>query len=292
MALRIHAICVALNEEIFIGELLKMLYPFCSGISILSQYDRDWTGRTLVPDRTADIVLNFPDPQGKIQFIVRRWRDQTAARNSEMLAITSEPAKKIQSQVTPIEDIRAFHAAPDYFLIVDADEIYDVDTFRDVLDYLDVKRPRGMRVLGYNYVRTWNRRVPSEVVHFSQFGFLRPGILFEYVRVVNWNESRLSKVLKKLLLPDISSRLFGFVNCPVEIGYFHHGCWLGDDARLMNKFARAGHRFDAWAIKTIEQIDALQTVYIPTRDLPKNIRDGNWPETFFEDEDAVANTVI
>ena len=37
MTLRLHAIIMALNEEIFIENQLRTLYSFCSGISILTQ---------------------------------------------------------------------------------------------------------------------------------------------------------------------------------------------------------------------------------------------------------------
>lgn len=287
MSLRIHAICPVLNEEPFITALLTTLYPFCSGISILSQYDRNWFGEPVIPDRTAELVLNHPDPEGKIHYIVRRWRDQTAARNSEMLALSSDPTRGIQSQANPIEQVRAFHATPDYFLIVDADEIYDIATIQNILNYLELKRPRGMRVLGYNYLRTWNRRIPPEVVRFQQFGFIRPGVLLQYVRVISWNETRLSKALRMLRLPDISARLYGFIECPPEVGVFHHGCWLGDNNRLEAKFTRAGHRSDTWAINNIRKLEDLRTIFIPTCELPKNIRETVWPSGFLE-----ANQVI
>ena len=41
MSLRIHAIVLALNEEVFIANQLNTLYPFCCGISVITQYDRD-----------------------------------------------------------------------------------------------------------------------------------------------------------------------------------------------------------------------------------------------------------
>lgn len=285
MSLRVHAICLALNEEPFIRELLKSLHPFCSAISILSQYDRDWYGVPIKPDATVQRVLNFPDPEGKIHLVVRRWRDEAAARNHEMLALSSQCARGnrgITTHGVPKEEVLKFHEEPDYFLIMDADEIYDVDTIGNILEYLRRKRPRGMRVLGYNYVRTWNQRVPPETIRFRQFGFIKPGILFCMRRTVSWNESRLSKLLTVLRLPDLSSRLWGFIDCPPEVGVFHHGCWVGDETRLKKKIVTSSHKAECGP-EYRNWIKTIKTVFVPTSELPRNIREGNWPADFFSD---------
>src|ERR1700744_5892316 len=108
--MRIHAIMPALNEEVFIENQLRTLYPFCSGISVLTQYDRDWYGKAVKPDRTVELVSNFSDPEGKIHLVLRRWRDQAAALNSEMGALSCQPAQRVQSHGTPQADIERFHA--------------------------------------------------------------------------------------------------------------------------------------------------------------------------------------
>src|SRR5207302_4404430 len=134
---------------------------------------------TIEPDRTADLVLKFPDPEGKIHLVARRFPDEAAARNAEMLSLTSRPERRVMSHGSSETRIRDFHRAPDYFWIVDADEFYDPASVPRILDYLKEKRPRGMRIHGFNYVKTWNRRVPADVVRFCHFGFLRPGVLFK-----------------------------------------------------------------------------------------------------------------
>ena len=282
--MRIHAIVLALNEEIFIENQLRTLYPFCSGISVLTQYDRDWYGKPVTPDRTVELVLSFPDPEGKIHLVVRRFPDEAAARNSEMLSLMTRPDRQIMSHGSALERIREFYGTPDYFFIVDADELYDPESLPNILRYLDQKRPRGMRVNGFNYVTTWNRRVPSDKVQFCHFGFLRPGVLFKMRRTVSWNESRLQKLLRILHLPDFSARLWGFIECPWSVGYFHHGSYLGDQQRLMQKLARHSHP----EVATPDYAkDVARTPYqiVPTRELPKNIREAKWPADFFDSED-------
>ena len=61
MSVRVHSVVLAFNEEVFIRHQLAMLYPFCVGISVLAQYDRDWYGRKSTPDWTLRYVSEFPD---------------------------------------------------------------------------------------------------------------------------------------------------------------------------------------------------------------------------------------
>jgi hypothetical protein len=281
MRLRIHAIVLALNEEVFIGNQLKTLYPFCSGISVLTQYDRDWYGKIITPDQTLTVVCNFPDPEGKIHLVMRRWPDEAAARNSEMLSLSAHPDRGIMSHGSSIESIKEFHRTPDYFLIVDADEFYDPASFPAIVKYLSQKRPRGMRVHGFNYVRTWNRRVPREVVKFCHFGFVRPGVLFKMRRTISWNESRCAKLLRLCQLPDISARLWGFIQCPPEVGIFHHGCWLGDNERLAKKAEKSSHR-EINHGGLADHVSQIPFVKVTMEELPSNLRPDSWPGEFFD----------
>ena len=279
---RLHAIILALNEESFIKAQLDTIYPFCSGISIITQYDRDWYGTQVPTDKTASIVLNYPDPQGKINLVVRRLPDEAAARNMEMLSFNRTSYKNTQSHGRPFKDIKKFHNPPDYFWIIDADEIYDVETIPAMISYLYKLKPKGMRITGYNYLRTWNNRVPRNVVDFTHFGFIRPGILFEQRRVIKWNEFRLAKLFKLLKLPDLSAKVFGFITCPESVAVFHHACWLGNDERIREKFDKSSHRESKeWESNSI---DAIQSVYIPTNKLPVNIQNAQWPANFFNEQ--------
>lgn len=279
--LQIHAIILALNEEIFIKAQLNTIYSFCSGISVITQYDRDWYGKPVVPDDTVNIALNYPDPAGKIHLLIRRLPDEAAARNMEMISFTSKSFEKIMSHGRSREDISSFHKAPDYFWIIDADEIYDESTIPAILKYLKERRPRGMRVTGYNYLRNWNRRVPRSEVDFTHFGFIKPGLLFTQRRVISWNEFRVAKLFKTLGMPDFSARLFGFIDCPESIGVFHHGCWLGDDGRIEQKFQKSSHQESH--NRDPKSINSLKTIRVQRGLLPANIQNSQWPKSFFED---------
>jgi hypothetical protein len=279
--LRIHAIVLALNEEAFIRNQLATLYPFCTGISVLTQYDRDWYGKPVVPDATLQIVADYPDPEGKIHLVVRRWPDEAAARNGEMLALMTSPDRGIMPHGSSPDRIRCFHQSPDYFWIVDADEIYDPQTVPAMLELLAAKRPRGMRVHGFNYVKTWNRRVPRDEVRFCQFGFVKPGVLFKMRRTVSWNESRCAKLLTMCRCPDISAALWGFIECPPEVSMFHHGCWVGSDERLVAKTAKSSH-MDANSQGYRDSVARIRFELVETRDLPANLQPSLWASEFFE----------
>jgi hypothetical protein len=279
--LRIHAIVLALNEEAFIRNQLSTLYPFCAGISVLTQYDRDWYDKPVAPDATLQIVADFPDPEGKIHVVVRRWPDEAAARNSEMLALMTRPDRGIMSHGSPADRIRRFHQPPDYFWIVDADEIYDPRSVPSMLELLAARRPRGMRVHGFNYVKTWNRRVPRDVVRFCHFGFLRPGVLFKMRRTVSWNESRCAKLLGLCGCPDISAALWGFIECPPEVSMFHHGCWVGSAARLVAKTAKSSHS-EANSQDYRDSVARIRYDFVETRDLPVNLQPSLWASEFFD----------
>ena len=279
--LKIHAIVKALNEENFIINQLKTIYPFCDKISILSQYDRDWYGKGVKPDNTINLILDFPDPEGKIHLSIRKFPDETSGVNMEMLSFNKKSYQKIISHGSPIEKIRNFHNPPDYFWYVDADEIYDVSTIPAIFNYLEKQKPRGLRITGYNYLRTWNQRIPRSVVDFTHFGFIKPGILLEQHRTITWNEARLRKLCKLLHFPDFSGKMFGFMKCPESIGVFHHGCWLGDNKRIIDKFSKSSHVYTHGVDPNIVDKNSFQV--IPTSDLPINIREGIWPASYFNE---------
>ena len=280
--MKIHAICLALNEAAFIAECIKPLYNVCSGISVITQYDRDYYSNKVVPDDTVNNTLSIDDPAGKIHLVVRRFKDETAARNHEMLSLLTRPERKIESHGVPLEEIRQFYESPDYFLIVDADEIYDAETIGNIVDFLERKKPAAMRVTAYQYLFTWNQRIPLDTIRHHQFGFVKSGHLFEMRRVLDKNEYRIRNLLNKLRLPDFSDSLLGYIDCPLELGMFHHGSYLGGLPRLKDKFAKHSHR-EVNNEAYIQSIEKLPYDLIPTGELPVNIRNGVWPAGFFSD---------
>ena len=281
MSLRIHAIIIALNEEDFIIETIKPLYENCCGISVITQYDRDYYGKAMVPDTTIKKVLDFPDPAGKIHLVVRKYNDETASRNHEMRALLFDAARNILPHGNSIDAVRKFHEKPDYFLICDADEIYDELTLPAIIRYLELKKPRGMRVSGYDYFFDWNHRIPKEKYVHHQFGFIRAGIMFEQRRVLSWNESRLNKVFNKLnLIKNLGSKLFRFIDCPQEIGMFHHGGYVRRNrAEMEAKLTKHSH-LEVNTPGYLDKVLKQEFEFVNTKELPINIQRGIWPVEF------------
>lgn len=276
MALRIHAICLALNEEPFIEACIESIYDHCSGISVISQYDRDYYSNSVKPDQTLKKVLDFPDPKGKINVVVRRYKDETVARNHEMMSVLTKPYKSVKSHGVSMSEIKEFHQRPDYFLIIDADEIYDRATFPKIIDYLEKKAPRGMRVSAFQYGFTWNERMPLEKARHHHFGFIKAGMMFEMRRKISWNELRIKNLCKKLRLPDLSGKLFGFIDCPIETGVFHHASYIGGPDRLRVKFQKHSHQ-EVNNQAYIERIKAMHFDRVDSSSLPENIINHHWP---------------
>ena len=104
-----------------------------------------------------------------------------------------------------------FYGRPDYFLVLDADEIVDVETFRKcdrLFGTLPSSRPTLDGIPVQVDMETSGFQV--SVVHHHHFGFIRPGVRFTSRRTVTWNEGRLKKLLGIARLPDFSARAFGF----------------------------------------------------------------------------------
>lgn len=280
--LKIHAIIIALNEEDFISETIKPIYDLCSGISVITQYDRDYYGKPVSPDNTIGKVLNFPDPGGKIQLVVRRYNDETASRNHEMNAVMFNAALGIQPHGVDMEEVKKFHAKPDYFLICDADEIFDVETFPEIVAYLTKRKPKAMRISGYNYFFSWNRREPREKYVHKHFGFVKAGLFFEQRRVLNWNEFRLNKVGSYFNCPNLGSKFYGFIDCPWDIGMMHHAGYVRrDKQKLLEKMSMHSH-MENHSPEFLEQVYSRSFDFIENSALPVNIQAGNWPDSFFE----------
>lgn len=235
----------------------------------------------MTPDRTVELVSKFHDPDGKINLLIRRYPDEASARNSEMLSFMTRPYRRTKSHGRAMQDIEAFHSQPDYFWIIDADEIYDSQTLPAIIERLERRRPRGMRIWGINYLGTWNRPISSDIVPFFHFGFIRPGVFFEQRRTVSWNESRVAKLFRKLSLPPVADRLWGFETCPPEIGVFHHGCWLGGKARLAEKVSKSSHQ-DSNTSDYLKRVGSIKTEWIAFDDIIPAIKEARWPEGYVE----------
>jgi len=277
--LRVHAIIIALNEDYFIRETIRPLYPHCSGISVLTQFDRNYRGERVLPDKTVENVLSFDDPDGKISLVMRRYIDEAACRNHEMLAVLNSPYKRIKPHDATRSELGQKYSRPDYFLIVDADEIFDIDTVGNLFEFVQRRKPRVCRIEGYEYAGSWNRRVSPERWVNRRIGLIRPGIFFKTRRAISLWEHRLKRVCKRMSMNEsFVDRLLGLDICPREIAAFHHGGLVRSAVRLA---ARANNHSEKSLYEFVNYLaeDATQEANdVATLDLPRNIIEAGWPE--------------
>lgn len=295
--MKISVILIALNEQEFIKPCIRAIYPFVDRIRIQTNYDRSWKGELVEPDQTVKRIIDVPDPAGKISLHLFRVPDEAIARNWLMRSDGYRLNHRHNSTTSRREDIQNFCSTPDYFWIVDADEIYDPDTVPRILDYLQSKRPRILKIRGITYFKSWNYRiVPSD--GFFQPGFIRQGVLFRENRNLlypPWFRFFMNKYWRINLEPSQ-----GVVYLPEEVAVFHHGAYVGDDLRMYKKIFFHVH-LDSKRAEWFEKVwkrwtpaarafhplypEEFQGVeHVPTCELPGIIKDEEWPEGYLERE--------
>jgi hypothetical protein len=140
-----------------------------------------------------------------------------------------------------------------------------------------------MRVSGYDYYFDWNHRIPKDVYVHKQFGFIKAGLMFEQRRVLSWNESRMNSFFNKLkFIKNLGSKLFGFIDCPVETGMFHHGGYVRRNREeMMAKLAKHSH-LEVNETGYLDRALNQQFEIVAINELPINIQQGKWPHEFLK----------
>lgn len=105
----------AYREEDYVAYAIRSIYDFADVIVVSVDVGAGWSGSQVVPDQTLDIVRSFPDPSGKIRVLEGKWPSETAQRNANL------------------DLVRDY---VDYYMTVDADEIYTTDGLRHLRRYI------------------------------------------------------------------------------------------------------------------------------------------------------------
>ncbi len=291
--LRLFAIYVTLTDEPFIEASLESVYPFAAKIFVLTARDKTWDGTPVDPDGTLERVLEFPDPENKICCVKMWCPDEALARNWLMHAASHRLDYYLEPHAHDIRSIEGWLEPPDYFWIVDGDEIYDPASVPRILEYVRAHNARYFKVHAYVYFKTWNYRIP-EPQPFT--AFVRPGTFLAYAR-----DPHMPKLLSYAhLIPRVG---FGVANVlsgrrivPPEVGVFHHPAYVATTERIARKLAHSAHR-DRVMQRWIEEVWSKWTPssrnfhptepgvfpraeYVPTEELPEIIRRRKWPEGF------------
>jgi len=303
--MKITAIIVVLNESEFIQACIKAIYPFVDRIKVQTNYDRSWSGELVSPDNTTEKILELPDKEGKISLHINRIPDEAIARNWLMRGDNYVIDHSHCSTTSSQEALRKFCLDSDYFWIIDGDEIYDPETIPDIINYLELKKPKILNIRGVTYFKSWNYKVsPSD--NFYQPGFIKPGVLFRENRnlvLPSWYQL-IQRVIKNKYwnvsesLSDSLRSLIGVTFLPEEIGFFHHAAYVGNNARISKKIFFSVHydeRMKIWYenvwkkwtpesknLHPLHPENFQELEYVSTDKLPRSIRYEEWPNEYLD----------
>lgn len=293
-----HAIYLVLNEQQLFEASLRSIYPHITGATVVTSHDHDRFDRRVTPDGTVARLLSRElDPERKVNVLVCSEGSEVELRNRAM-AFVAPPERSLRR--TGRQPSRSRIPRPDWFWIVDADEIYDDADAVRLKAYVAQHPARVYQVTADNYWRSWNWRIEQLG---SYVAVVAPGVWFDELRhqqVRPW-ERALRRLSTLGLLPEAATlRLRGVCQVPRDVAIFHHGSYLGDRKRIAAKLERSGHRdqhvadwldrvWDRWTpemryLHPFHPTAFPQAVHVATADLPKAIRTTAWPHGWLEPE--------
>jgi hypothetical protein len=276
-----HAIYLVLNELDFFEASLRAVYPHITGATVVTSHDRDRFGRPVEPDRTLEAILSRDlDPDRKVNVLVATDGVEHVLRNRAMALASEGPAP------------------PDWFWIVDADEIWADDDVRRLKAYVEGHGARAYQVTADNYFRSWNHRIEQLGAYVV---LVRRGVRFGDLRQLRarFHQKAMHKLAHEGVVPErLALRVQGTRLVPREVAIFHHGSYVGDRDRIAEKLDRSGHRdelvqgwlervWDAWTpemrdLHPVEPAIFPSTSHVPTADLPAAVRSHPWPDGWLE----------
>src|SRR5262249_9241859 len=84
-ALRVQAIYGVLDDVPLFAASVASIYPYVSGITVITSHDRDWMGRDREPSPLVATILSRElDPDRKIELIVANETNEARTRNRAM----------------------------------------------------------------------------------------------------------------------------------------------------------------------------------------------------------------
>jgi len=290
--IRLHAIYVALDDAALFRASVASIYAEVDGITVITNHDRDWHGGTRDPSGiTAMILSREVDPDRKIDLIVTDETNEARARGRAMdFAAPRRRTFRVQ-QEHPGDP--AF-VPPDYFLIVDSDEIYEAGMITRLKAHVGRHRHPIYRVPCVRYFKRWNYRVDGYEWAVS---VVRADQRLPYLRKRR-TVHKLRRGLARMpgVRGEVRGRLLGSWDVPVEVACFHHGSYVGPRARIAAKLSAFGHSaevgagwltevYDRWSLESRNFNPAYPEMFpsareIASADLPAEIRDLAWPDDY------------
>lgn len=195
-------ICVH-NEEEYIEYCLKSVYDFADVIAVSVNTGLPWSGNPEPLDRTLETVKTFPDPKNKIRIQAGEWDGEISQRNANADLIRD---------------------AANYYMIVDADEIYsrcDLDRIREFVRWRLWIGQFRIRMNTYWKIRPVFRIDPPEPLKAYMLTRLLSSTRFVGLRKTN---EKLRCVI------------------PRRIATMHHFSYARPDERILQKIRNFSHR--------------------------------------------------
>lgn len=291
--IRLHAIYVALDEPALFRASVASIYDHVDRITVSTTHDRDWRGAPRDPSAITAMVLGRDlDPERKIDLIVSSETNEARSRNR---AMDYAAPRRSSMRVRREHDRDDAYVSPDYFLIVDADEVYEGADLERLKAYVAEERRPLYRVPCVRYFKRWNYRITG---HEWAITLVRADQRLPYLRKRNVNLGRRGLARVPGLPRGARERLLGYVDIPPEVGVFHHGSYVGPRGRIEAKLQSFGHAsevpadwleqvYDPWTTGTTNFNPAYPEMFagaeeVAVAELPAVIREFAWPDDYLE----------
>lgn len=284
----LHAIYTVAGDIDLLKASIASIYGGVDGITIVTGYDRDWAGNKRDPGDLAEFVLSrIGDPDRKINLIVTDETNEARSRNRAMdFVAPRKDSLRVRRQAPSDSSL----SVPNYFLIIDADEIYEHDGLLALRRHVAVHRRPAYRVPCVRYFKYWTFRVTGYEWAVS---LVRADVRLPYLRL---RPARLSRRLIARVpgLPQsLSVWLRRFEDISPAIAVFHHGSYVGPRGRIEEKLRSFGHAHevdDSWLDRVWADFSESTRDFNPAypdmfsrakvialEDLPVEIRNYPWP---------------
>jgi hypothetical protein len=292
--LRVHALYVALNEHEFFEASVRSIYDHVDRITVITTYDRDWHGRSRQPDQLVPSILaRTDDPDRKIDLIVSSETSEARSRNRAMdYANPSRASRKVKRQHL----LDADSPAVDYFLIVDADEIYEGAALERLYAHVAQHRLPLYKVGLVRYFKRWTHRIDG---YEWSTAMIRSDLRFDKLRNRTPNLAQRAFGKAPKVSDDLKSRVRRYEEVDPKVAVFHHGSYVGPRSRIVDKLAAFGHAhelqpnwlenvYDRWTPASRnfhpvvpEWFPSAQEIAVA--DLPPEIAKHPWPPGYLTD---------
>ncbi|MFA5857605.1 MAG: glycosyltransferase [Elusimicrobiota bacterium] len=215
------------NEEDYIEHSLKSIYNHVDNIVVFLG-NKPWNGEAVKPDRTEEIIVNYPDIQNKIVVVKYDAGSINAAHPY---------SGEVKLSNTALNIIRKYFPEMGYVLLIDGDEVYEEKHITNLLKYAYTNTEDvSFYSRWYTYWKTPGFRIdPMEP--YSPLVLFKPNseTLFTGPRVINDKERERNILNPEDVLvhhfsyakPDdkIRQKILSFSHCREIVDGWYENVW-------------------------------------------------------------------